>query len=160
MNPYLLAGLICAAFAALEALLAGPGVKKFMRDLAQPGWSLPMSAWYAVGLLYYGACYATLLPLLRNLRSAETDFWLLILIMASNAGWNLSFFRRRDFRKSFRVTLLYSVFVLVLLWRLFSASSSARWFILAYVAYLPYACLWTFHVWKLNDSKTSAPTEA
>jgi tryptophan-rich sensory protein len=121
---------------------------------------LPLPAWYAVGLLYYGACYATLVPVLRTWRSAQTEFWLLMSIMAINADWNFFFFRRRDFRKSFRATLLYSLCVLVLLWRLFSGSSAAPWFLLAYAAYLPYACLWTFHVWRLNLSTASAPTEA
>ncbi|HSK45286.1 MAG TPA: tryptophan-rich sensory protein [Candidatus Binatia bacterium] len=156
MNVYIVAGLVCAAFALLEGMLAGRGVSRFMHELKQPRWSLPSTAWYAIGLLYYGACYVVLLPALRNWHTARTEFWLLITIMAMNADWNYFFFRRRDFKKSFRATIFYSAFVVILLWRLFAARSPSSWVFLGYALYLPYSCAWTYQVWKLNAEKTIA----
>jgi len=152
MNRYILAALVCAAFAVAEALTAGRGVREFMQSLKQPRWSLPLPAWYGVGLLFYLVCYSVLVSLWRTHISTPPEFWLLVSVMAANADWNWFFFRRRDLRKSFRASLVYSVFVLVLLVRLFSSALPARWTLLAYACYLPYSWFWTYQVWRLNEN--------
>jgi tryptophan-rich sensory protein len=160
MNPWFLAGLVCASFALVEALMAGRGVKRFMQELKQPDWSLPLPAWYAIGLLYYAACYAVLVPMLRSRPTATKEFWLLMGIMSVNCVWNFFFFRRRDFRKSFWGCILYSVFVVVLLWRLFPTHSPSVWIFLAYALYFPYSWFWTYRVWRLNSGDASLPARA
>jgi tryptophan-rich sensory protein len=157
VNSYVMAALICAVFAGLETAMAGAGASRFLRELRQPRWALPLPVWYALGLLYYVTCYLILVSLLRRpsfLRSWE--LWLLGGIMAWNAAWNFFFFRKRDLRKSFSMTVFYSAAVFVLLFRLLASNTAGTWLLLAYALYLPYSWLWTYRVGKMNEPAQGA----
>jgi len=135
-----MAALICTAFAGLEAAAAGAGANRFLRELRQPRWALPVPAWYALGLLYYAACFVILDSFLRGHSFLRTwEPWLLAGIMALNAAWNFLFFRKRDLRKSFSITIFYSAAVFLLLFRLLASKTGGRWLLLAYAFYLPYS---------------------
>ncbi|MGE5322631.1 MAG: hypothetical protein ACM3SW_07205, partial [Actinomycetota bacterium] len=84
------------------------------------------------------------------------EFWILVSVMALNAAWNFFFFRQKDFQKSFRVCAFYSALVLPLLFRLLPQKTIASWLLFAYAVYLPYGCLWTHRVWKMNPATTAA----
>ncbi len=153
MSSLLIAGLICVAAAGTEGLCAGAGVSQFMKGLQQPRWSLPMWAWYLVGLAYYVACFVALYRVL-GLGLEEflprITFILLLALMAGNAGWNWIFFRQKNLRLSFQSFVPYGLLAVVLLWSLMQVDALAAGVFALYVAYFPYALAWGYQVWKLN----------
>lgn len=78
-------------------------------------------------------------------------FWLLLLLMALNAGWNWLFFRRRNLRAAALFYVPYCAIVAALAIVLFRADRIAGLVFAAYVLYLPYGIAWTYRIWKLNS---------
>jgi len=111
IGPAVAAALVCIAGAGAEALLAGPGVRQRLEQLRQPPMSPPFAVWMVIGGAYYVICFTLLFRLFRGewregigaLAVASV-----VLLMSLNALWNLYFFRRRDLRGSFRVSLIYA----------------------------------------------------
>jgi hypothetical protein len=71
---------------------------------------LPLWAWSIVGVAYYRLFFLVLTSLLGShptpvLTSAA--FALAAILLGANAAWNWVFFRKRDLRLSFVVSLLY-----------------------------------------------------
>lgn len=150
---------ICAAYVALEAMLAGPGVKHQMAELRLPAYSPPFTVWIAIGLLYYAACFVVLYQLLRFERGSPAvtvGLVLILALMAVNAIWNFLFFRQKDVRASFVISLPYAALAILLLVLLFRIDSLAAWVFLPYVIYLGYAARWGYRLWRLNDRSRAA----
>jgi tryptophan-rich sensory protein len=149
---WLIAGAICLAAVAAEALLSGDA-SAFLKSIKQPRWALPLPAWVAIGLLYYAACFFALARILAyglEQPAAAAAFSVLIVVMAANAAFNWLFFRRRDFRASCYYFLPYAVLVFALIALLGRIDASAAIAFVVYACYLPYALFWSYRVWKLN----------
>lgn len=159
MHPALSALLICLGAAALEGLCAGPGVMDRLRSLRQPAWAPPFRLWLAIGGLYYLACGMIAFRLLR-LGPAHPGvapaLGLLALVLLTNAGWNLAFFRLRDLRMSVQISAGYALLAVVLgvlLWRVDRVSG---WVWVPYLGYLLYGTWWVVAVRRLNaDAATT-----
>ena len=150
-----IAAAVCIAAAAAEGLLAGGDVTAALKQIKQPRWALPLFGWVALGVGYYAACCFVLWRLL-NLGLARADvmvaFDTLLAAMVVNASFNWFFFRRRDFRTSLLMYLPYAFLIAGLIVALSGIDTTTAFIFLAYSAYLPYALLWSFKVWRLNAS--------
>lgn len=149
-----IAAAICVAAAAAEGLLAGGDVAAVLKQIKQPRWALPLPGWVALGVGYYAACFFALWRLL-NFGLARADvmvaFGTLLAAMVVNASFNWFFFRRRDFRTSLAMYLPYAFLIVGLIVALSGVDKTSALIFLAYSAYLPYALLWSFQVWRLNS---------
>jgi tryptophan-rich sensory protein len=142
---------VCLLAMAAETILAGKSPDAVLRHLRQPRWAPNIRAWYAIGLIYYAACFAALFGLSRKGGVLQSwTFWVVIAIMMANAGWNWLFFRRRALLVANVFFVPYLILVAGLLISLFGRHTVAFLLFAIYGIYLPYAFAWSFHVWKLN----------
>jgi tryptophan-rich sensory protein len=150
---------ICAGSAALEGIFAGRGVKHRMGELRLPPYSPPLAGWIGIALLYYGACFVVLYRLLANDHRSVASMLalaLIVAIMSINALWNYFFFRKKDVRASFFLSLPYAVLALSLAGLLFRLDTTAAWTFLPYAVYLGYGGWWGYNLWRLNDQRGAA----
>jgi len=140
--------------AMLEGLFAGTRVKQRFAELKFPWYSLPLPAWYIVGILYYSVCFVVLFRLLGS--DARESGWyvsfiLILILMFANAGWNYFFFRSRNLLSSFVTSGIYSLIAVALLLCLIMIDRVSALVLFPYILYLGYANMWGYQVWKLNQ---------
>lgn len=144
---------ICAFGAALEALFAGNGVRQRLQALRLPSYSIPFWGWIVIGLLYYTMCFVLLYRLFRSPPAEARNASLVLLgaIMFINALWNYFFFRQRDLCRAYLLGLVYSGIAIALfilfLTRLDRTTTAC---FAPYLAYLIYANVWSYRLWKAN----------
>jgi tryptophan-rich sensory protein len=132
---------------------AGRGVRALFQSLQQPRWALPLWIWYVFGGLYYVGCFLALRLLLESgLSSGAKKLCLggLVLLMTVNAAWNLVFFRLRNLRLSFLLTIPYGLLAVAVLSCLWHDRGAAFDFFLIYCLYQAYAVAWTHCIWRMN----------
>jgi benzodiazapine receptor len=143
---------ICVAAAALEGVLAGPGVKARLEQLRQPRYSPPFAVWVGIGVLYYSICFVVLSRLINSppspLRSAGLASVVALLI--GNATWNLALFRYKNIEASVIVSVVYAVLALAVAVLLVLADPVSAWVFLPYLIYLSYATWWVLALRRLN----------
>ena len=144
---------ICLLGAALEGLFAGGGIKTRMKNLRWPSYAVPFWGWMVIGGLYYLISFTILYRLFRSPATAarNTAFTLLAAIMFINAVWNYFFFRSRNLWHAYLLGLPYSAIAICLfLLLLLRVDRLAAWSFFPYLAYLCYANVLGYRVWKLN----------
>jgi tryptophan-rich sensory protein len=156
VNATLLAALICVAAAALEAALAGGGVRQRLAELSMPTYSPPFSLWLVIGAVYYVICFVVLRYLLA--RDSFTllllvSIGLLIVVLLANALWSVLFLRWRDLRLSFLAFIPYAVVVAALVGLLLYIYPFGAALFMCYCIYLLYAMWWGYRLWLLNTPK-------
>ena len=107
-----------------------------------------------MGIGYYAACWFVLWRLL-NFGVSRTDVMVAfgtLAAMVVNASFNWFFFRQRDFRTSLLMYVPYAFLIAALVVALSGIDTTSALIFLAYSAYLAYALLWSFKVWRLNAS--------
>jgi tryptophan-rich sensory protein len=157
-RTFLFAASVCIVAALLEAICAGRSVRQRMTALRRPRYSVPFTGWIVIGGLYYAICFAVLVRLLLASTALRVlAITLFGIVMATNALWNLFFFRTRNLWHAFLVGLAYSVVALVLLFVLSRVDVAAAWCFAPYVIYLFYANVWSYGVWKLNRQSPNKP---
>ena len=155
MNRNILTALaICFVGALLEGLCAGLGVKKYLAQLKWPSFSPPLWAWYAIAVGYYAIVFVCayrilLLPETTPFRNAALT--LLFAVVVLNAVWNLLFFQVKNLRATFIFSLSYSIVVISFWYCLLRFDSLAASVLGFYTAYLLYANVWGYRVWRLNS---------
>ena len=156
-HPVLLALAVCIAAAALEGVLAGPGVRQRFAELRMPRCSPPLAVWIVIGVAYYVVCFAVLyrLLLLPPGRTRAACLALLLFVLLANAFWNYLFFRLRSLRLSFIAGIPYSLAALGLLALLFGLDRVAAWWLLPYAVYLVYANAWTAALLRANPPESA-----
>ena len=145
--------IICAAAVGLETACAGTAVKQRFAELQFPTFSLSLRGWFIVGGMYYAACFFVLYRILLHEPGKlfrKQAISRIILLMITNALWNLAFFRYAQLLIAFVLVILYSFIALGLLAALCRLDKPASGVVALYLAYLLYATTWAFEVWRLN----------
>lgn len=143
----------CAVSIALEALLAGSGIKERFTELKLPRFAPRLWLWVFIGLLYYAVCFALIYRLLSLSHAGPLRLWALLLlgsIMLINAFWNYLFFRTRNLFHVFVIGLPYTLIALALFPLLLSLDRMAAALLVPYLFYLIYANALGYRLWKLN----------
>ena len=143
---------ICLISAAFEGILAGRGVRERFAELRLPRFSPPLPVWFVIGGAFYVVCFTVLYRLwsLPATGIRNTGLGLLVGMMAMNALWNYVFFRAQNLLLSFLAFLPYGLVALTLCVLTFQLDSIAAVSILAYIAYLGYATVWGYRLWRIN----------
>jgi len=153
MSKLVLALGLCIAAVVVETILAGNRPANFLRSLRQPKWALPPAVWYLVGGSYYALCFLSLYRLSSwGPPQRSPAFWLIVILMASNAGWNWLFFRQRNLRLAYLFFFPYSLLAIAVVAALLQVDRLSGMVFAIYLIYLPYALAWSFQVWRLNGS--------
>lgn len=151
-RPLVYALVICVISAVLEGILAGGGVRERFAALRLPRFSPPLPLWFVIGGVFYVVCFTVLYRLwslpASGVRNAALG--LLVGMMAMNALWNYVFFRARSLRLSFFAFLPYGLVALALFALTLELDRIAAFSILSYIAYLGYATVWGYRLWRIN----------
>ena len=145
---------LCVISVALEGIFAGGDIRRRLAELRMPRYVPPLWGWVVIGLFYYAMCFAILhrlfsLPPETSLR--KISLTLILALMLTNALWNYFFFRSRNLFHAWFLGLPYSaIAIALLLLLLLKVDRAAGFWLLPYLAYLFYANLWGYRVWKLN----------
>jgi tryptophan-rich sensory protein len=152
--PWISSFVICAVAAALEGICAGTGVKQRFAELIFPTPSLPLWAWSLIGVAYYGIHVIVLHALLISTPFQPLTVTALVLVgvvLITNAAWNYLFFRRKDLRSSFYLSVPYALLAAALGVVLWATVRKAALSYIIYLVYLPYGTWWGYAVWRLNE---------
>lgn len=162
-HPWVWAFAVCAIAAGLEGLCSGSDVKQRFAELSFPAPSLPLWAWSLVGVGYY----VVHLMIVHALFSrpplhpyTAIALALAAVVLTGNAIWNYLFFRRKDPRASFMLSVPYAVLASSLGGMLWMVAADVAPVYLVYLAYLPYGTWWGFAVWRRNSSRNAAAQSA
>ena len=154
MRPAIVAGVLVVTGAALEGVLAGNGVRTRLAQLHRPPFSPPFPVWVAIGVLYYAVCFSVAYRLATEQplgASRTVALALLVALVLANAFWNYAFFRKRDLRLTWHVSVGYALLAVALAASLSVVDSLTALCFLPYVLYLPYATWWTRSILVLNQ---------
>ncbi len=148
---------LCAFSVALEGLFAGGDIRRRLKDLRSPSYSVPFWGWVIIGGLYYAICFALLYRLFRLPGAFErnTAFALLGAFMFINALWNYFFFRSRNLFHAFLLGLPYNAIAISLFLLLLRVDRPGAWWLLPYLIYLLYANIWSYRLWRMNPPTSS-----
>jgi tryptophan-rich sensory protein len=151
-RPLIYSLAVCAISAGLEGILAGSEVRERFAELRQPRFSPPLPVWFVIGGAFYVVCFTVLYRLwsLPPTGARNAGLGLLLGLMAMNAAWNYVFFRARNLLLSFLAFPPYGLLALALCAVTFELDRIAALSILAYVAYLGYATVWAYALWRIN----------
>jgi tryptophan-rich sensory protein len=146
------AAVLCAVAALAEAVAAGRGIRARFQELVFPRYSIPLAIWPIVGVLYYVMCFIVAYRLFDRGDGAarDTALALLVAVMGLNAAWNYFFFRARSVGRSFLISVPYSFLAVVLFAVVWRVDRVAAIPVAIYLAYLVYANLWGYKLWRLN----------
>ena len=150
MNRYLLALLICAGMALLEGVCAGRDPMGQLRALHQPRWAPPSFVWILIGLFWYGICFTALVRLLPFYGRNRVSVWLLIVLMAANAGANVPQFRMRRLDIAFFYFLPYWGLLVAFICSVRNIDPVALTLFGIYAGYQVFAAAWSWSLWQMN----------
>ena len=153
MNRQLLYALVlCAAGAGLEGICAGRGIRARFSELRLPRFSPPLWAWALIGVAYYVICFGVLHQLFGLAPTLWRDVGLVLMlgILMGNAAWNYLFFRSRGLFPALVLSFVYSAVALVFFFVLLRLDRTAALWWASYLAYLLYANLWGYRLYRLN----------
>ena len=152
MNPYLLAFLICVGMTLLEGACAGRDPMGQLRTLRQPRWSPPSFVWILIGLFWYAICFTALIRLLPKYEQDATSVWLLVGLMAANAGANIPQFRMGRLDIAFAYLLPYWGLLAAFIWSVRNVDSLTLALFGIYSVYQLYAAVWGWNLWQMNKA--------
>lgn len=150
-----IATLICLGFGALEAVAAGKDPAGALRELRQPRWSPPFWVWAIIGAAWYVACLVSLARLLPRYDDAPSPLILLLILMLANGAWGVLQFRMKRFDLALWFCLPYAALVVAFLWTVWPVDRLPFYIFAGYAAYLPYAGIWGWQIWRLNPRHIS-----
>src|SRR5690606_2181072 len=131
---------ICIVFAVIGALLTGDALEGWFTQLIHPWFSLPIQAWYVVGVLYYLMAIIILTRILNRTQKplGSKAFWLSIGMLAGNEFWNYLFFGLESTFLGFTSLIPFTILVFALFYELWKTDRMSAWILLPYAIWLGY----------------------
>jgi benzodiazapine receptor len=144
---------ICGLAATAEGMLGGKRPMESFASLRLPRCTPPPWAWIIIGTVYYVICFTVLARLLQMDGSNKLQYFatvLMIVLLALNASFNLLLFRLRNVVAALLIFVPYDLAAVALLISLSSLDKAAAYIFVPYIAYLVFANVWGYHLWRLN----------
>jgi tryptophan-rich sensory protein len=156
MNSLILAILIAAAAAGLEAVLSGRRPFAFLASLDQPRWALPNAGWMAVGAGFYIIMTYALWRTLEAGDAGRLATSLIVLVLLTDGFWNFLLFRSRRLDWAYWYLFPYAALVAVATAVALTIDPPAAGAMLLYVIFLPYDFAWTRALMHRNPRYAAA----
>lgn len=157
-HPWAWALGVCSLAALLEGICSGPNVKKRFTELEQRNGSLPLPAWSLIGAGYYLLFFLVLNSLFSRPQMSTWSVLALVIvatILIANAAWNAVFFRAKNLRVTFYLSVAYAAVAGALAVVLFVVDNPLAPWYLFYVGYLGYLLWWSYGLLRLNRPPTA-----
>jgi tryptophan-rich sensory protein len=155
-SPWIIAIVIAASCAGLEAWLSGPRPFRLLQSLHQPKWALPLWGWIAIGGLFYAVMAYAAATALKSGGRGVVALLLVVAVMLTDGFWNYLLFRHRRIDWAYRYLFPYTVLVAVTTYSVLALDRPAGMLVLLYLAFLRYDIVWTRALRRLNPQFTSA----
>jgi tryptophan-rich sensory protein len=155
-HPFVVALGICALAAAAEGMLSGKRPMEVLATLRLPRFTPPRWAWIIIGVFYYVICFTVLTRLLLMDGSNRLQYSatvLMMVLLGLNAFFNYLLFRSRNVQAAFMVFIPYDLVAVALQICLFFVDNTAGFLFALYLAYLIFATVWGYQLWRLNEAK-------
>ena len=137
----------------IDGVVAGGNLRAKMAAFRQPRVSPPFFIWAAAQWLYYGLCAASAYRIAAAAGPWRTITALVFgVVIACNAAWNLAFFRRRDLKHAWRVSIPYVISALLVGGIFLQTDPTLAGLFGLYAAFLAFGVWWSYSVWQLNKS--------
>lgn len=149
-KDWMLAGAICIAFGAFEAVASGKDPAGALRSIRHPAWSPPIWLWAIIGAGWYLICFTSLVRLIPLAGEQRVPLVLLLLLMLANGAAGIVQLRMKRFDLALWIMLPYAGLVLAFLWTVRPLDRVSFLLFLGYAIYLIYAAAWGWSLWRLN----------
>jgi benzodiazapine receptor len=153
-HPFVVSLGICILAAAAEGVLSGKRPMEALETLRLPRFTPPPRAWIIIGVFYYIICFTVLVRLLRmdgGNRLQYSAIVLMFVLLALNALFNSVLFRSRNLFAAFLLFVPYDLVAVTLQICLFCLDNTAAYVFVPYLAYLVFATVWGYQLWRLNS---------
>jgi translocator protein len=153
-HPVVISLGICILAATAEGILSGKRPMEVLATLRQPRFTPPRRVWIIIGVFYYVICFTVLVRLLRmdgvnRLQYSATV--LMFVLLALNALFNSMLFRSRNVFAAFLLFVPYDLVAVTIQICLFRLDNIAAYVFVPYLAYLVFATVWGYRLWRLNS---------
>jgi benzodiazapine receptor len=146
---------ICALAAAAEGILSGKRPMEVLATLRLPRLTPPQWVWMIIAVFYYVICFSVLTRLLQMDGSNRLQYSatvLMIVLLGLNALFNYVLFTSRNVQTAFMVFVPYDLAAVALQICLFCVDKTAAFIFVPYLAYLMFATVWGYELWRLNQT--------
>jgi len=142
---------VCGAFAMLEGL-SSPTASSALSEMVQPDWALPFAGWIVVGVAFYAISVWTLRQhLVHRTPWRGVAIALVVVMLASNAGWNMLLLEWRWFGPAFFALFPYVAVVKAIVFLTWPVDRVAALLLSGYALFLLYDIAWAYALWSLNS---------
>lgn len=145
--------LFCQAAGALGALVTVPAIPGWYESLQKPPFNPPNWIFSPVWTLLYlmmGTVLYLLLQLPQGTPGKSRTLGLFFIQLVLNAFWSLIFFGLKNPAFAFAEVLILWALLVYMAVRLRGLSRAAFWLWLPYPAWVTFAAVLNFHLWRLN----------
>jgi tryptophan-rich sensory protein len=143
---------ICLFTAQLGSMLTRPSIGTWYAALAKPAWTPPNWLFAPVWTTLYimMAVAAWLIWKTHGLQAASVAMRLFAVQLALNVGWSALFFWLHRPGMAFAEIVLLWVFILLTILAFWKLSVTAGWLMIPYLAWVGFAALLNFAIWRMN----------
>lgn len=152
MLGLLIAFVICFSAAALGGIVTGPAIGDWYPTLAKPAWQPPNWLFGPVWTVLYAmmAVSAWLIWKPIGFKATAVPLSLFAIQLALNVAWSWIFFGlRRPDLACLEIVVLWLAIVATM-FAFFGRSQLAGWLLVPYLAWVTFAAVLNFTIWRLN----------
>jgi tryptophan-rich sensory protein len=143
---------ICLAAGGLGAIATTPEIEGWYRTLAKPGWNPPAAifgpVWTTLYIMMAIAAWFVWKP--AGLQGAALPLSLFAVQLLLNVAWSWIFFGMHAPGWAFVEIVVLWIAILATTIAFFRASQIAGWLMIPYLAWVSFASMLNFVIWRLN----------
>lgn len=154
MLGLLIAIVICFSAAALGGIVTGPAIGGWYQTLVKPAWQPPNWLFGPVWTVLFAmmAVSAWLIWKQMGLQAAAVPLTLFAIQLALNVAWSWIFFGFHRPDLAFLEILLLWLAIAATMVAFFDRSQLAGWLLIPYLAWVTFAAVLNFTIWRLNTA--------
>jgi tryptophan-rich sensory protein len=154
--PLAIAVSVCLLLALLGNVWTGDALRTWYPGLVKPRLQAPLWAFIAVALVVYvleGVVLYRLLVVVADPAGRLVAVTALLVVMASNEGWNYAFFGLRSTLAAWVGIVAFLAPLTTLMVALFAYEAVSGWLLLPYCLWVAYDVWWVHQLWRLNPGE-------
>lgn len=143
---------LCLAVGGLGAVITTPEINGWYRSIAKPTWNPPDwvfgPVWTTLYVLMAIAAWLVWKPL--GMKEGATPLTLFAIQLALNFAWSWIFFGLHQPGWAFAEIVILWLTILATIVAFFCRSRTAGWLLIPYLAWVTFAGVLNFTIWRLN----------